>query len=54
MVNEISLLPPLWKELSKPQLFTKAQCSIDLSKAATEIMFINANELLEVLRKRRE
>jgi len=53
MVNAISLLPPLWKELSGPQLFTKARCSTELSNAATEIMLINANELLEILRKRR-
>lgn len=54
MVNAISLLPPLWKELSAPQVFTKARCSGELSNAATEIMLINANELLEILRKRRE
>jgi tRNA(Arg) A34 adenosine deaminase TadA len=53
MVNAIPLLPPLWKELSGPQLFTKARCSTELSNAATEIMLINANELLEILRKRR-
>lgn len=53
MVNEISLLPPLWKELSELQIFTKARCSRELSNAATEIMLINAEELLEVLRKRR-
>ena len=54
MVNSISLLPPLWKDLSAPQAFTKARCSEELSNAATEIMLINANELLEILRKRRE
>jgi cytosine deaminase len=53
MVNAISLLPPLWKELSEPQIFTKAHCSTELSNAATEIMLINAEELLEILRKRR-
>lgn len=53
MVNAISLLPPLWKELSEPQIFTKARCSTELSNAATEIMLINAEELLEILRKRR-
>ncbi|HWR24726.1 MAG TPA: nucleoside deaminase, partial [Methanosarcina sp.] len=52
MVNEISLLPSLWKELSEPMLFKAAQCSIELSKAANEIMLINAEELLEILRKR--
>jgi tRNA(Arg) A34 adenosine deaminase TadA len=54
MVNAISLLPPLWKELSAPQVFAKARCSVELSNAAIEIMLINANELLEILRKRRE
>ena len=54
MVNAISLLPPLWKELSAPQTFKEARCSGELSNAATEIMLINANELLEILRKRRE
>ena len=54
MVNDISFLPPLWKELSGSQLFTGARCSTELSKAATEIMLINANELLEVLRKCRK
>jgi tRNA(Arg) A34 adenosine deaminase TadA len=54
MVNAISLLPLLWKELSAPQVFTKARCSGELSNAATEIMLIDANELLEILRKRRE
>ncbi|MDR7665880.1 nucleoside deaminase [Methanosarcina sp. Z-7115] len=54
MVNSISLLPPLWKDLSAPQAFTAARCSRELSNAATEIMLINANELLEILRKRRE
>ena len=53
MVNAISLLPPLWKELSEPQIFTKARCSTELSNAAIEIMLINAEELLEILRKRR-
>lgn len=53
MVNAIPLLPPLWKELSGLQLFTKACCSEELSNAATEIMLINADELLEILRKRR-
>jgi len=53
MVNAISLLPPLWKELSGPQLFTQARCSRELSNAATEIMLINANELLEIMRKLR-
>lgn len=52
MVNEISLLPSLWKELSEPMIFKEAQCSIELSKAANEIMLINAEELLEILRKR--
>lgn len=53
MVNGISLLPPLWKELAGPQLFSKARCSTELSNAAIEIMLINAEELLEILRKRR-
>lgn len=53
MVDAIPLLPPLWKELSYPQLFTKARCSEEFSNAATEIMLINADELLEILRKRR-
>jgi cytosine deaminase len=53
MVNGMSLLPLLWKELSTPQLFKAAQCSRELSKAANEIMLINAEELLEILRKRR-
>lgn len=53
MVNGVSLFPPLWKELSEPQHFKAAQCSTELSKAAIEIMLINAEELLEVLRKRR-
>ena len=53
MVNIISLLPPLWKELSEPQIFEKTRCSRELSNAATEIMLINAEELLEILRKRR-
>lgn len=54
MGDAISLLPPLWKELSESQVFTDAHCSGELSNAATEIMLINANELLEILRKRRE
>ncbi|WP_240664769.1 nucleoside deaminase [Methanosarcina sp. MSH10X1] len=53
MADAIPLLPPLWQELSGPQLFTKARCSAELSNAATEIMLINAEELLEILRKRR-
>jgi tRNA(Arg) A34 adenosine deaminase TadA len=53
MVNGISLFPPLWKELSGPQLFNEAQCSTELSNAAIEIMLINAEELLNILRKRR-
>lgn len=53
MTGSINLLPPLWKELSEPQAFTKARCSIDLSNAATAIMLINADELLDILRKRR-
>lgn len=53
MTDSINLLPPLWKELSEPQVFTKACCSIDLSNAAISIMLINAEELLDILRKRR-
>lgn len=54
MVDGISLFPSLWKELAEPQVFAKANCSPELSKAAIEIMFINAPELLEILKKRRE
>lgn len=54
MTGSIDLLPPLWKELSEPQIFAKAYCSAELSNAATGIMLINAEELLEVLRKRRD
>lgn len=54
MTDKISQFPSLWKELSEPQIFTKAMCSPELSKASTEIMLLNAAELLEVLKKRRE
>ena len=53
MVNAISLFPPLWKELSGPQIFSKARCSTELSNAATEIMLVNAEELLKILRNHR-
>lgn len=53
MTDSINLLPPLWKELSEPQVFSKARCSRDLSNAAIAIMLINADELLDILRKRR-
>lgn len=53
MTDSINLLPPLWKELSEPQVFAKARCSKDLSNAAIAIMLINADELLDILRKRR-
>lgn len=53
MTGSINFMPPLWKELSESQFFEKARCSTELSNAATEIMFINANELLDILRKRR-
>jgi cytosine deaminase len=53
MTDSLNLMPPLWKELSEPQIFAKARCSIDLSNAATEIMLINADELLKILRNRR-
>jgi cytosine deaminase len=52
MVEMIGFLPPLWRDLSTRQTFAKAACSEELSKAAMEIMLINAEELLEVLRKR--
>lgn len=51
MVNAISLLPLLWKELLELQIFTRARCSKELSDTATEIMLINAEKLLEILRK---
>ncbi|MCQ1534912.1 nucleoside deaminase [Methanosarcina sp. KYL-1] len=51
-VSTIELLPPLWKDLSEHQFFVKAECSEELSKAALEIMHINAEELLEVLKNR--
>jgi len=54
MVGGISLFPSLWKELAEPQVFAKANCSPELSKAAIEIMLLNASELLEILKKRRE
>jgi len=54
MVEGISLFPPLWKELAEPQVFAEANCSPELSKAAIEIMLLNASELLEILKKRRE
>lgn len=53
MTDSINLLPPLWKELSEPQVFAKAHCSLDLSNAAIAIMLINAEELLDILKKRR-
>lgn len=53
MTGSINLFPPLWKELSGPQTFAKTRCSIDLSNAAIAIMLINAEELLDFLRKRR-
>ncbi|WP_410509538.1 nucleoside deaminase [Methanosarcina hadiensis] len=53
MSDSINLMPALWRELSEPQVFSKARCSMDLSNAATEIMLINADELLDILRKRR-
>ncbi|AKB25280.1 tRNA-specific adenosine-34 deaminase [Methanosarcina sp. MTP4] len=52
MVNSIDMLPPLWKDLSERQVFSKARCTEELSSAATEIMLINAEELLEILEKR--
>jgi cytosine deaminase len=52
MVGMISFLPPLWRELSTRQTLARAVCSEELSKAALEIMLINADKLLEVLRKR--
>ncbi len=52
MANSIDLLPPLWKDLSGRQSFSRARCTEELSNAATEIMLINAEELLEILRKR--
>lgn len=54
MTDRISQFPHLWRELSEPQVFTKALCSPELSKASNEIMLINAAELLEILKKRRE
>ena len=54
MANSIDLLPPLWKDLSGRQVFSRARCTEELSNAATEIMLINAEELLEILRKRAE
>jgi tRNA(Arg) A34 adenosine deaminase TadA len=54
MTGSINLLPSLWKELSEPQIFSKAHCSAELANASTEIMLINADELLDILRKRRE
>ena len=52
MTNSIDLLPPLWKDLSGRQVFSKARCTEELSSAATEIMLINAEKLLEILEKR--
>lgn len=52
MVQETKNLPTLWKDLSERQTFSKANCSEELSKASIEIMLINADELLEILRKR--
>ena len=52
MVGMINFLPPLWRELSTRQTFARAACSEELSKAALEIMLINAEKLLEILRKR--
>jgi len=52
MVGMINFLPPLWRELSTRQTFARAACSDELSNAAVEIMLLNAEQLLEVLRKR--
>lgn len=52
MVGMINFLPPLWRELSTRQTFARAACSEELSNAAVEIMLLNAEQLLEVLRKR--
>lgn len=52
MARNINFLPPLWKELSERQIFAKAACSEELTQAAMEVMLINAEELLEILKKR--
>ncbi|WP_440955785.1 nucleoside deaminase [Methanosarcina sp. Mfa9] len=52
MTNSMDLLPPLWKDLSGRQVFSRARCTEELSNAGTEIMLINAEELLEILKKR--
>jgi tRNA(Arg) A34 adenosine deaminase TadA len=53
MVHRMKLLPPVWIELAKLQLFDQAKCSKSLINAAQEIFLLNADELNQILERRR-
>lgn len=52
MTHKLNDLPLIWIELSKRQIFNKANCSKDLTVAAEKIFLINAQLLNEILKDR--
>jgi len=52
MVHKLENLPAIWMELADSQIFSKANCSLELVKASIQIFLINAEELNEMLKNR--
>jgi cytosine deaminase len=45
MVQRMSDLPPLWRELAQRKVFAPARCSEDLTRAAAQIFLLNLEAL---------
>jgi tRNA(Arg) A34 adenosine deaminase TadA len=51
MVRKMKNLPELWIDLSEGKVFSQASCSQELIYAANEIFQLNADELIEKIKK---
>jgi tRNA(Arg) A34 adenosine deaminase TadA len=51
MVREMKNLPQFWIDLSEGKVFSQARCSQELINAANEIFQLNADELIEKIKK---
>jgi cytosine deaminase len=53
MVHKIKDLPEVWHKLSENQMFDQAKCSKELIDVAFQIFLLNAEELNEIILKRK-
>jgi|SRR5680860_21046 len=52
MAHKLTDLPPFWIELLQGKIFSKAECSPDLTEAASQIFLLNLEELTARIKAR--